>query len=224
MGSIKYKRAIIIANGTISNTALTFKRLTDYFGLGIDDIIISADGGGFNTLEMGLVPDVVIGDMDSLNQSLKKKIRKISSKTSFITASAEKDETDTQLAVEYAIKLGLNKIIIAGATGGRIDHTLANIMLLASPKLKNINAVILADNSEMFVIEESCTIKGEIGKLISIFSLSPYAYFHKTTGLKYKLENEKLLFSPVRGLSNVFTGKTARLDIKEGRLLIIKEL
>ncbi len=73
MGSIKYKRAIIIANGTISNTALTFKRLTDYFGLGIDDIIISADGGGFNTLEMGLVPDVVIGDMDSLNQSLKKK-------------------------------------------------------------------------------------------------------------------------------------------------------
>ncbi len=224
MESKKYNRAIIIANGNISNTALLYKRLKEGFGSGGNDIIISADGGAFNTLEMGLMPDVVIGDMDSIKQAVKEKIGGRSQKTRFITASPGKDESDTHLAVSYAVGLGLEKVIIAGATGGRMDHTLANIMLLASPELKNIDARILTDDSEIFVIEDSCTIKGEAGKLVSIFSLSPYTYFYKTSGLKYKLEDEKLFFSPVRGLSNIFTGETARINIKEGQLLIIKQI
>ncbi len=220
----KYHRAIVIANGNISNTALVRKRLKEDPGSGGDDIIISADGGVSNTLEMGLIPDVVIGDMDSIKQAVKEKMMENSRETRFIAASPAKDESDTQLAVSYALGLGLKKVIIAGATGGRIDHTLANIMLLASPGLKNIDARILTDDSEIFVIEDSCTIKGKIGKLVSIFSLSPHTYFYKTEGLKYKLEDEKLFFSPVRGLSNVFTEKTARIDIKEGQLLIIREI
>lgn len=224
MGSKKYNRAIIITNGHIPDTTLLAKRLAVDPGAGKDDIIICADGGAFNALKMGLVPDIVIGDMDSLEQSTKERLEKKSGGTRFIKASREKDESDTQLAIEYARDLAPKKIVITGALGGRMDHSFANIMLLALPGLKNINAVILTHDSEIFIIEESQTLNGEIGKLISLFSLSPYTYFYKTIGLKYGLENEKLFFSPARGLSNVFTAETARIDIKEGKLLIIKEI
>ncbi|MBU4450700.1 MAG: thiamine diphosphokinase, partial [Actinobacteria bacterium] len=77
---------------------------------------------------------------------------------------------------------------------------------------------------EIFVTRKSCQIAGAAKKMVSLFSLSPYTNFIKTGGLKYKLKNEKLLFSPVRGLSNAFTGSKARIEIGEGTLLIVKEL
>jgi len=162
--------------------------------------------------------------MDSIDGDIKKKKTKELSKTKYISVSHDKDESDTRLAVDHAVGMGIKNIIITGALGGRVDHTFANIMLLASPGLDGIDAKILTGDSEIFMTDKSCTIDGEPGKLISIFSLAPYTYFIKTKGLKYGLKNERLDFSPVRGLSNVFTTAEAEIDIREGQLLIIKQL
>ncbi|TET50259.1 MAG: thiamine diphosphokinase [Actinomycetota bacterium] len=217
-------RAIIIANGFIGDPARTYKRMAGYFGFSRDDIVISADGGASNALKMGLVPDVVIGDMDSIKFKVKEKIRKKSAKTRYISTSPKKDQSDTQLAVDYALGLGIKKLMITGAVGDRIDHTLANIILLSSPGLEDIDARILTDNSDMFVIRKPVTINGHPGKIITLLSLSPYTYFSGTRGLKYELREEKLIFSPVRGLSNEFTEKKVHLGVREGVLLVIREI
>ncbi|MFA5015873.1 MAG: thiamine diphosphokinase [Actinomycetota bacterium] len=223
MSNKKYEQAVIVANGVINDPALTYKRVTDLFDL-VDCIIISADGGAENALKMNLVPDIVIGDMDSIKTADKEKIRARSNKTRYISTSSYKDKSDTQLAVEYALKLGIKKIIILCALGGRIDHSIANIFLLASPFLKNIDIGILTDTSEIVIMRKSGAITGDIGITVTLISLSPYTYFIKTKGLKYVLENEKLMFSPVRGISNVFTEKKAYIKIKKGILLVIKQL
>ena len=101
-----------------------------------------------------------MGDMDSIDSE---KYRDELSSAEFISARPEKDESDTQLAVEHASRMGIDKIIIAGATGGRLDHTFANIMLLASPGLKDIDVRIVTEESEIFSIDSSCTIKGITG-------------------------------------------------------------
>lgn len=218
-------KAVIVANGFIRDPSLTYKRMNGRFGFTRDDIVVCADGGASNALKMGLLPDVVIGDMDSIKFGVKEKIREKSQKTRYISTSPQKDESDTQLAVEYAMGLrGIKKIMITGAVGDRIDHTLANIILLSSPGLEDIDVRILTDNSDMFIVRKPVVISGVPGKTITLLSLSPYTYFTGTRGLKYELKEEKLDFSPVRGLSNEFVDKKVKLDIREGTLLVIREL
>jgi thiamine pyrophosphokinase len=74
------------------------------------------------------------------------------------------------------------------------------------------------------MVKKSCSISGVIGKRVSIFSLTPYTYFESTSGLKYQLKNEKLYFSPVRGLSNEFTKNTVKISISKGKILLFKEI
>lgn len=216
------KNAVIIAGGEIKDHARMRKLLLS--SCGDNALIISADGGIYNTLKLGFKPHIVIGDMDSIGKNIKKKYGDGLSGVEFIPALREKDESDSQLAVGHAVGMGIKNITLAGAAGGRIDHTLANIMLLASPGFRDADIRILTETMEVFFVDRSCTIKGGPGKLISIFSLTPHTKFIKTDGLKYRLKNERLDLSPVRGLSNVFTGKEAALDFRDGKLLIIKEI
>ncbi len=220
----KTGRAIIVTNGEIKNHSFLYKILTAKYGLGCKDTVIAVDGGAENCLKMNLIPDIVIGDMDSIKKDTTRQLNLKSKKIKYISSSSIKDESDTQLAVEHAVNLNAGKIIIIGAMGDRIDHSFANLLLLSSNFLKNIDIKILTEKNEIFVLRSSGSIFGGIGKTVSIFSLSPYTFFIKTKGLQYSLKNEKLLFSPARGLSNVFTEEKAYIEIKEGMLLIVKEL
>ncbi len=211
--------ALIIANGTIRDYERIRELMSSYCRN--DPIIISADGGIENTYKLGLKPHIVIGDMDSLDR---KKYEKLSSGVRFISADPEKDESDTRLAVEYARDKGIRDIIIIGAAGGRLDHTFANMLILASPELKYASVKIITEDSEISCMHGSGKISGKAGNIISIFSLAPYTSFIKTSGLKYPLVGEKLYQSPVRGLSNVFTSDEASLEFDKGRLLIIKQI
>lgn len=216
------KTALIVANGEIRDHKKMKEVIISYCGK--DPFIISADGGLQSTLEMGFKPHVIIGDMDSISPREKAGAEKRLSTAEFISARQDKDESDTRLAVEHAAGMGISNIILAGATGGRLDHTFANIMLLASPGLEGITVRLLTETSETFYAEKSCRIKGTPGKMISIFSLTAYTTFIRTEGLKFELKDEKLYQSPVRGLSNVFTSGEVFLDFTDGKLLIIKEL
>lgn len=215
--------ALVVANGRINNYHLTLRRLKKEYGFTDDSIVLAVDGGVKNCINMRIFPDLIIGDMDSVNIKLMEKLNSNKKEIKFINASTHKDESDTQLAVDYLIKQGFKKIIIVGALGDRIDHTFANLVLLASPEYDNTDIRIIDEETEISVIKKSSEINGEKGKRVSLFSLSPYTHFTATKGLKYRLKNEKLMFSPVRGLSNEFTDDTASIKIKKGVLLIVKD-
>jgi thiamine pyrophosphokinase len=214
--------ALVVANGRINNYHLTLRRLKKECGFTEDVPILAVDGGIKHCINMHIFPDLIIGDMDSVNIKLMEKLSSNKKEMKFVNASTQKDESDTQLAVDYLIRQGFKKIVIVGALGDRIDHTFANLVLLASPQYDDADIKIIDESNEISVVKKSLEINGEKGKRISLFSLSPYTHFISTEGLKYRLKNEKLLFSPVRGLSNEFTEDTAIIKIKKGLLLIVK--
>jgi thiamine pyrophosphokinase len=225
--------AILVTNGSIRDYGSIRRTLVKNFQSLNDVFIIAADGGAFHCSNLRITPNVIIGDMDSITKGM---IEKLGSRSGssigaaaagdirFISFNQDKDESDTQLALDYLVKNGYEKIIVIGAFGSRADHSYANLSLLSSPAYDSVKVSIITENSEIYVVKDPCTIKGEIGKKISIFSLTPFTFFEKTTGLKFKLKNEKLLFSPARGLSNEFTKDNAKLYISEGWLLIVREL
>jgi thiamine pyrophosphokinase len=225
--------AILVTNGSIRDYGFIRRTLIKNFQSLSDTFIIAADGGALHCSNLRITPNIIIGDMDSITKGMIEKLGSAAGSTGgstatggirFISFNQSKDESDTQLALDYLVENGYKRIIVIGAFGSRADHSYANLSLLSSPAYDNVKVSIITENSEIFVVKDSCAINGEIGKKISIFSLTPFTFFEKTIGLKYKLKNEKLLFSPARGLSNEFTKDTAKLNISEGWLLIVREL
>jgi thiamine pyrophosphokinase len=218
--------AILVTNGSIRDYGSIYRTLVKNFQSLSDTFVIAADGGAAHCSNLRITPKVIIGDMDSITKSMIEKLGSSvgNGEIQFISFNQSKDESDTQLALDYLVKNGYEKIIIIGAFGSRADHSYANMSLLSSPAYDNVKVSIVTENSEIFVVKNSCSIKGEPGKKISIFSLTPFTFFEKTSGMKYKLKNEKLLFSPARGLSNEFTKNAVKINISEGWLLIIREL
>jgi thiamine pyrophosphokinase len=220
----KNGKALLVANGKIRDFLTLSDILAKTFGYSNDDFVIAADGGAGNCINLKILPDVIIGDMDSITASVLSRLNSSSKELKFINCSHDKDQSDTQLALDYLKSRNFKKVLVAGALGGRFDHSFANIMLMASESYTDMDISMISDGSEIFIVSESCAIKGSEGKRLSIFSLTPYVYFEKTSGLKYRLKNEKLLFSPVRGLSNEFIKDTAKLYFENGKLLIVREI
>ena len=216
--------ALLVANGWIENPVLLRELLINAYHFNNKFLIVSADGALKNCLCLKLVPDIVIGDMDSICENDKKILKTINPKALFVKSPCEKNESDTQLALEYLVKSNIKNIILIGALGKRMDHSLANLLNISSKKLKNIEIKIIDENYEISVLRQSAQINGIIVNTLSIFSVTPYTYFINTDGLKYELHEEKLLFCPVRGLSNIIEKETMQLDFKDGVLLLMKEI
>ena len=218
--------AILATNGSIKDYGFIYSTLIKNFQSLSDTFIIAADGGALHCINLKITPNVIIGDMDSITKGMIEKLSDAAGagEIQFISFNRAKDESDTQLALDHLVKNGFERIIVIGAFGSRADHSYANLSLLSSPAYDNVKVSIITENSEIFVVKNSCSIIGEAGKKISIFSLTPFTFFKKTSGLKYKLKDEKLLFSPARGLSNEFIKDTASINISEGWLLIVREL
>jgi len=218
------KRALLIANGQIEDPVILLEILINTYRLNDKFLIVSVDGALKNCLQLKLIPDLVIGDMDSICKEDKKILEISNPEALFITSHCEKDESDTQLALEYLVKNNIKDIILIGALGKRIDHSLANLINISSQILEGAEIKIIDEKFEISVLRQSSEIKGIIGNTLSIFSLTPYTYFINTVGLKYKLHEEKLMFCPIRGLSNTFEKDTIQLDFKDGILLLMKEI
>jgi thiamine pyrophosphokinase len=216
--------ALLVANGQIENPVIILELLINEYHLNNKFLIVSADGALNNCLYMHLAPDIIIGDMDSICEDDKKILKISNPKTAFIKSPAEKDESDTQLALEYLVESNVKNIILIGALGKRMDHSLANLLNISSDKLKDAEIKIIDECYEYSILRKSSEIRGIVGNNLSIFSLTPWTYFINTDGLKYKLQEEKLLFCPIRGLSNIMEKETVLLDFKDGVLLIMKEI
>ncbi|MHB1346444.1 MAG: thiamine diphosphokinase [Candidatus Humimicrobiaceae bacterium] len=225
MKTVKKTSALLIANGHIEEPANLLELLINQYHFNAEKfLIVSADGALKNCSGLNLVPDLVIGDMDSLCKEDENNLRICNPEALFIKSVCEKDESDTQLALEYLAGINVKNIILIGALGKRMDHSLANLINISSQKLENTNIKIIDGNFEISVLRKSAEISGVIGNTLSIFSLTPHTYFIDTDGLKYKLHEEKLMFCPIRGLSNEFVKEKTYLNFKDGILLLMKEI
>ena len=224
MKTSKKTRALLVANGQIEDPVILLEILINTYHFNDKFLIVSVDGALKNCLNLKLIPDMVIGDMDSICKKDKEILKIHNPDALFIKSNCEKDESDSQLALEYLVKNNIKDIILIGALGKRIDHSLANLLNISSQVLENAEIKIIDENFEISVLRKSSEIKGVIGNTLSIFSLTPYTYFINTDGLKYKLHEEKLMFCPIRGLSNIFEKETIRLDFMDGILLLMKEI
>jgi thiamine pyrophosphokinase len=184
------------------------------------DMIIAADSGAASALQLGCIPSVVVGDFDSLEALRLQQLRGQGSQ--IIRVAAEKDETDTELAVLTAIERGATIITLLGALGGaRFDHTMANVMLLAGFESPHIR--IVDDLSTCWLLRgpDSTQITGHSGDLLSLIPLTAEATGIRTTNLYYPLRGETLRFGKPRGVSNVFTAEHAEVSLESGLLLVI---
>jgi len=184
------------------------------------DRIIAADGGAAAALRYGRVPATVVGDFDSLDASVQQQLREQGSQ--FIQAAVEKNETDTELAVQVAIEQGASAITLLGALGGaRFDHTMANILLLAG--IHDVPTRIIDGPSTCWLLRGpgQSIIQGHTGDLLSLLPLTGEATGVRTTGLYYPLHGETLYFGKPRGVSNVLTQEHAEVSLETGMLLII---
>ena len=208
-------RAIIFAGGQA--TTIEEGRFAALDG----DLILGADGGAALALEQGLVPHLVIGDMDSLRESEQSVLA--SRGCRFITHPREKDESELELALTYAVEQGAEEILILGALGGRLDHTLANILLLSLPVLKGIVARIVDGDEEAVLVRggESVTMAGRPGDLVSLLPLGGEVLGVSTTGLAWALAGDTLRFGHTRGVSNEMIASAAQISVGQGHLLVI---
>ena len=184
------------------------------------DMLIAADSGAETALRLGHIPAFIVGDFDSLDDQLADQLRARGSH--IVPAAIEKDETDTELAVQLALEQGATEITLLGALGGeRFDHTIANVLLLAG--FDSVPIRIIDGPSICWLLRGpgSTAIEGMTGDLLSLFSLAGDAAGVRTQGLYYPLRGETLRFGKPRGVSNALTSEHAEVSVDSGLLLII---
>lgn len=205
---------IIFAGGTIQPGKAVNEALANV------DMVIAADSGAEAALRYGHTPNFVVGDFDSLDQQVKEKLRDSGSQIQAV--AAEKDETDTELAVQLAVEQGATKITLLGALGGvRFDHTMANVLLLAGFQSPPICIVDGASFCWLLRGPGTAQIDGKAGELLSLLPLTADASGVSTKGLYYPLRGETLYFGNPRGVSNVLTEERAQVTLESGMLLVI---
>ena len=183
------------------------------------DLIIAADSGAETALQYGHVPAIVVGDFDSLTMSTTELEARGST---LVRAEVEKDETDTELAIQVALARGATDITILGAIGGpRFDHTMANILLLTSIEVVPIRIVDGPMTCWLLRGPGSTSIAGKEGDLLSLFPLTTEATGVRTRDLYYPLQGESLRFGRPRGVSNVLMSEHAEVSLEGGMLLVI---
>lgn len=211
-------RALIFANGDVNDGPMVRRALED----SSDALIIAADGGARVAGTYGLPVQAVIGDMDSLSPA---ELAALALHAEVLRYPEEKNETDLELALIYAVEHGATWIRIVGAVGDRLDQTLSNVYLMALPVLRGCDVRMVAGKQETWLIETGThTIEGAAGDTVSLIPLSGTARGLRTDGLYYPLRDEALFFGPARGVSNVMRGARATVTLREGALLVVHTL
>lgn len=187
------------------------------------DRVIAADHGAHHARLWGWPVHLLIGDLDSLAPAEAAAVEAAS--VPILVAPAAKDETDLELALAQALAEGAETLILCAALGGRSDHWLANLLLLARPELRGKD-VCLADGPETIRLlrsdsAPSLTLCGAAGDLLSLLPIGGDAVGVSTAGLAYPLADETLYLGQARGVSNVFIGPAAQVWLRQGLLLVI---
>lgn len=214
------KTCLIVTGGTMDlEFAGSFLEQYHY------DTVVAVDGGLEHLKPLGLIPDAVVGDFDTVNQEVFLEYHKLE-QVSWEVHRPEKDETDTELAIETAVHMGAEEITILGGTGGRIDHMLANIHLLACCLERGISAMIVDQQNRLYLIDREThfTRQGQWGKYISFIPLTEQVSGITLTGFKYPLTKKHIAIGREAGLcvSNELAEEHGTITFDSGILICVE--
>jgi thiamine pyrophosphokinase len=178
-----------------------------------NDLVIGADRGYLNLIKNGIKADVAVGDFDSYDGEIDCE--------NVIRLPKIKDETDGEASIKYAIENGYNNIIVYGAIGGDLDHTIANVSHLKNYTEKGIKITFIDGNNSLFAINNNkMSFSKEANGRISIFSATDKSDGVDLEGLFYELNGATLYNSVPLGVSNEFIGKNSMISVRDGTLFV----
>ncbi|MSO36643.1 MAG: thiamine diphosphokinase [Acidimicrobiia bacterium] len=182
--------------------------------------VIAADSGLEHVVALGLVAEVVVGDMDSVDPAVLDNAQRGGTRVERFAVA--KDATDLELALATAVRLGAIHVTLVGIGGGRLDHFLANALLLGAPEWAGLNLVAFVGSTRVTVIREYAELPGPEGSLVTLLPLHGRATGITTTGLRWALTDAELVPGSTRGVSNELISATATITVTDGVLLAIQ--
>jgi len=204
-------RIIIFANGNLPNPEKARALIRP------EDFILCADGGTRHALALGLTPNVIVGDMDSLPSNFQPS----TFNGEFVLFPKDKNETDLELAINHALTLNPESILILAALGGRMDQTLANIALLSNLRLSTFDIRLTDGVEEIFFCRDQAKVEGRSGDIVSLIPWQGEVTGVFTENLRWHLHYETLYLDKTRGISNEMTAEIATVTIRSGLLLVV---
>jgi len=212
--------ALVLADGTVEPVA-EIDQSWPGWSSGVD-LVVAADGGARHAAALGVRVDRWVGDGDSIDDADLARLAQAG--VAVERASVDKDETDAELALLAAVAAGADRVTIVGALGGeRLDHELGNVWLLAHPSLDGRDGRLVGGRTRIRLLSPGRTeLGGRSGDGVSLLPFGGDVGGITTTGLRYPLRDEPLVIGRSRGLSNVRTQRTALVEFRAGRLLVVE--
>lgn len=185
-----------------------------------NDLLVAVDGGADALARIGLTPDLLVGDLDSISPGALSDLEERG--VDMVRLQTAKDETDTEAALHLLVERGATEITVFNALGGpRLDHLLGNLLLLTAPWLAPVGVTLVDGLHEAFLVKGDGVVTGSPGDTVSLLPLTEAVEDVRTEGLLYPLRGERLLHGGTRGVSNEMTGEQARITHGAGALLLI---
>lgn len=182
--------------------------------------VIAADRGAEHALAHGLRVELAVGDFDSISPAGLVALEQSGARVD--RHPPAKDLTDLELALSAAVALGPRRILVIGGAGGRLDHLLGELLLLASEAYAAVEVDALLGRATVNVVRDDRSLAGRAGQLISLLAANGPAVGVRTEGLAYPLRGETLDPGSSRGISNVFESEVARVTLDAGVLLAVR--
>ena len=208
-------KAVLFAGAAITDYSLCEKYLQDA------DCIICCDGGMHHAKALGITPDYIVGDFDSVRPEVLEEYRNMG--ISIRQFPTHKNETDMQLGMLLALELGATELVLIGGIGDRFDHTLANAHLLLYLLKKGVRGILINEKNRVELIDHEVTLHGQAGDLVSTIPLSMLVEGVTLEGLEYPLVDYDLaLDDKLVAVSNVMIGTEAKVKIRKGYLFVMQ--
>ena len=207
-------KCCIFVNGNMKSKKFYKEKVLDY------ELVISADGASNRLYEIGIIPDFIVGDLDSINK-VSYDFYKLK-ETKFIKFPSKKDKTDTEIAIDLAKEKGYKDVTLMGFIGNRLDHMLGNIFMMYYADKQDLNLNLIDEDNMAWIISPGKTvIKKEKGRTISFINFGVDAKGISLTGFAYPLSNYNLQLGSTRCISNILESEEAIIELKEGKLIAI---
>lgn len=208
-------KAVLFAGAAITDYSFCEKYLQNA------DWIICCDGGMHHAKALGITPDYIVGDFDSVRPEVLEEYRNMG--ISLRQFPTHKNETDMQLGMLLALELGATELVLIGGIGDRFDHTLANAHLLLYLLKKGVRGILVNEKNRVELIDKEVTLYGKAGDLVSTIPLSMQVEGVTLEGLEYPLVDYDLaLDDKLVAVSNVMTGTEAKVKIRKGYLFVMQ--
>lgn len=210
------KVVFVISGGELGDPAF----LREQAATAAPAAVICADGGARHLEAAGILPDLIVGDMDSLDSVSQMYCEAKGCR--IIRHPRWKDETDTELALHEAFSMAPAEVWIWGALGHRIDHTLANISLLVQGKEKGVEVKLIDEWCELFLIDRRTVLEGEVGQTVSLFPFAGQATGVALTGFEFPLTKAVMEIGRPCGVSNRLMAGKGIIELDSGCLLAVR--